>query len=140
MKFFLLIGLIIFPFIGFCDTLDYWTIHLNENELGKYNSASENIEIVLKMDSISDSDTIYITYGNDHPCVRCEYYHAVKDIESRIKIHVNRLHVLNKTVSYPLKKLIEFFGKKDFVFFVYEDDWTGKSNNVYTELLKLKIE
>ncbi|UKN02712.1 hypothetical protein K6119_04185 [Paracrocinitomix mangrovi] len=139
MKKFVIICLIMVPFVGYCDTLDYWTVHLNSKLLGQYNELSNDNEIVLKSDSILETDTIFITYGNDHPCVKCEYYFAVKDSLDGIKIHVERKHQIPARTSYPLKKLKNFHGQKEFLFFLYEDDWTG-DHNIYTVLFRLKIE
>ena len=139
MKKLILIFITILPLISHADTLDYWSVYLNDSLIGQYNSISNDNEIVLNRQSIHQNDTISIIYGNDHHCSRCEYYYAVKDTDGGIKIHVERRSEILKKVFFPLLKIKEFTRSKEFEFFVYENSYTN-DKDIYTLLFKMRIE
>lgn len=70
--------LIIFSFLlislsGFCDTLDYWHVYLNDELIAQFNSVSQDLTVNLKKSDLKSTDTITVRYGSDHPCVDCIY-------------------------------------------------------------------
>ena len=127
------------PLVSFADTLDYWSVYINDSLIAKYNSISTDNSIILNKKLIEEYDTISIKYGNDHPCSKCEYYFAVKDKDNGIKIHVERSKYIYKKINFPISKLKEFKHSNEFEFFVYEDRFLD-DKNYYTLLVKLKIE
>lgn len=139
MKNLLLVILLSIPFFCWADTLDYWTVYYNDSILVKYNSNSKLEQFILKSDKINKNDSIFIVYGNDHPCGRCEYYFAVKDLHNGVKIHVKREKQHFIKVGFPLAKLKRFKLDNEFVFFLYEDTYI-KERNSYLDLFYLKIE
>ncbi len=139
MKKLILILLTILPLFGYADTLDYWSIYLNDSLIGQYNSLSEDIEIVLNRESIKQNDTISILYGNDHPCSQCEYYYAVKEKIYDTKLEVERRNHILKEVYFPLLTLKKFIWCKEFEFSVYMNSYTNEKDT-YTILLRLRLE
>ena len=141
MKKLILIFIIVLPLISYADTLDYWSVYLNDSLIGQYNSMSNDneIEIVLREQTIDQNDTISIVYGNDHPCIKCEYYYAVKDKNEGVKIYVERRNEILQKVFFPLSKLKGFNRSKEFEFFVFENSYIN-DKDIYTVLFKLKIE
>lgn len=139
MKNLLLVILLAISLYSWADTLDYWTVYHNDSILVKYNSVSKLKQLILKSDKINNKDSIFIVYGNDHPCSRCEYYFAVKDINNGVKVHVKREKQPYIKVGFPLEKLKSFKLDNEFVFFLYEDSYI-KERNSYIDLFYLKIE
>ena len=58
---------------GFCDTLDYWHVYINDSLIGEFNSNSKQPTIDLKQANINKNDVITVRYASDNPCVDCIY-------------------------------------------------------------------
>lgn len=131
------------PFFGYADTLDYWSVHLNDQLIGNYNSNSKDNKLVLNKDSISESDTLVLVYGNDHPCLYCEYYYAMKDILGGIKLHVQREKTILKKIKFPMRKILEqnqsHFKSQKFVIMLFQDLYY-KDPDPYMELFYVYLE
>jgi hypothetical protein len=138
MNIIVLLFIALLPFSGFSDTLDYWSVYLNEDIVGKFNSFSTNNEIALNREDIKPTDSLYITYGNDHPCANCTYYYMVKERDLAMKYGKTAKN-LNTKISFSLYKLSEFLGSKYFEFSVYDGIYT-KELLSYVILFRLKFE
>lgn len=136
----MLLFLLSFPVFCWADTLDFWTVYYNDSIIGRFNSNSTLDELILKSGKIKKNDSIFIVYGNDHPCINCEYYFSVKDKDNGVKIYVKRERKLYVMVGFPLDKLNRYKHDNEFVFFLHEDNFENKHNNVYIDLFHLKIE
>src|SRR5690606_13386990 len=128
---------------GFADTLDYWSVYLNDSLIGHYNTLSTDNEMILNISVINENDTINIIYGNDHPCTKCEYYYAVREMKNRVKVQAVRKKKILTKVSFSLNQLKTRMIKyqeipSDFEFFLYEDNYISEIDP-YTILFKLKI-
>jgi hypothetical protein len=137
MKRTILFFILLQPLLGFSDTLDYWSVHLNNNLIGNYNTFSTNNEITLNRADIKPTDSLYITYGNDHPCANCTYYYMVKAPDLAMK-YGKTAKYLNTKMSFSLFKLSEFLDLNDFEFSVYDGIYT-KELLSYVRLFKLKF-
>jgi hypothetical protein len=130
-------------FAGFADTLDYWSVYLNDSLIGHYNTLSTDNEVSLSGNLINENDTISIIYGNDHPCSRCEYYYAVREMTNRVKLQAVRKKKILTKISFSLNQLKTHMIRNlvipsDFEFFLYEDNYISEIDP-YTILFKLKI-
>ncbi len=138
--FILLVG---FSGFGQSDTLDYWSVYLNDSLVGNYNTQSTDNELSLNEKIINENDTISIIYGNDHPCTRCEYYYAVREMTNRVKLQaVRKKKILNK-VSFSLSQLKAHTIRNEelsgeFELFLHEDNYISEIDP-YTILFRLKI-
>lgn len=140
MKKLILTIIIVLPLISYADTLDHWSVYLNNIPIGNFNSTSNDINIILNRKLIQQNDTISIIYGNDTPCSTCEYYYAVKDKNNGTKIHVERRNKILKKIDFPLLKIKKFTQSKEFEFFVYIYKSLTNNQNKHTILIQLKIE
>ena len=129
----------ILPTESFADTLDFWSVYLNDSLIAELNMTSDDFNMELDKQTINVNDTISIVYGNDHPCYNCEYYYAVKDRKDGIKIHVERRNRTTEKVYFPLIKLKEYTGFNEFEFFVYEHSYVNDDAS-YLVLFTLKLE
>ena len=133
-----LIYLLFLPLIGYCDTLDYWTVYLNDSIIGQYNTTSTENCIEVNRNSINVTDTIYIKYGNDHTCNKCEYYYALKDINFGVKLHVERKYKILEKISFPLIVAKDWKRSNEFEIFLMEDNYLSQKQH-YTLLLQIII-
>jgi len=137
-KIFLFFFLSFLPFFGNADTLDYWSVYQNDSLIAQYNSSYSEKEISISRKNSSERDTLFIVYGNDHPCTKCEYYYAIKDTNG-VKILVQRSKNILEKITFPLLPIKQYLGSNEFVVFVYEDNYL-KDENTYIELFTLKLE
>jgi hypothetical protein len=145
----IIIGLLLAGLNGFgqkvsSDTLDYWSAYINDSLIGNYNTLSTDNEISLSKELINENDTISLIYGNDHPCTRCEYYYAVREMTNRVKLQVVRKKKILTKVSFSLNQLKTYIIRNeqfpsDFELFLHEDNYISE-NDPYTILYRLKIE
>ncbi len=102
---------IIFAFLlisinGYCDTLDYWHVYINDSIVSKFNSFSKDLSINLKRSELNSSDTITVRYGTDHPCIDCYYGLTVQsEIMQRTPAVETKKHF--GKLSIPIKDLLE---------------------------------
>ena len=109
-KILILLSFMTTSLFGYCDTIDYYHVYLNDSLIGQYNSLSEKPSIVLKKSELNDDDVITVRYGTDHPCVECVYVLSVL-IEVKEKIpeaetteNFGKLSILIKDLIYFQKK------------------------------------
>ena len=126
------------PFFGFCDTLDFWAIYMNDSLIGRYNVAMEVPEIVLKRDSIDYNDTLFIQYGNDHPCVNCEYHFGAKQLSNGVPFDAVRRAGFKEQIPFRLERFLKTKRGNEFEFFVRER--SEIKDNLSVKLFILKIE
>jgi|SRR5690554_788367 len=74
--------IIIFSFLlislnGYCDTLDYWNVYINDSLIGQFDTNSQKPTIDLKQSNINKNDLITVKYGTDNPCSDCIYVLSV---------------------------------------------------------------
>ncbi len=139
MKKFILSFLLFVPFTGQCDTLDYWSVYLNDSLIGQFNVLTPDPLLRLDKESIHSTDTIFVIYNNDHPCGRCDYYFAIKASENGNKLIAERRKKIGIKIPFPLVGLKNYEGSLDFECFVYEDRYGGKEG-VYLALFRLLIQ
>ena len=125
-KFFITLGLLILPVIGFCDTLDYWHVYYNDSVIAKFNSASQNLKIVIDQSKLKENDTLTIRHGDDTPCLNCKFFLFVKDDKNR-KLRITETDLHWGKLSIGLSDLIEFGDKNqsnryDFYYWEQEDN------------------
>lgn len=95
---------------GYCGTLDYYHLYLNDSLIGQYNSLSEKPSITLKSSELKDDDIITVRYGTDHPCVDCVYVLSVlievkeKAPEAETIENFGKLSIQIKDLRYFQKK------------------------------------
>jgi hypothetical protein len=78
-KIFLILGLLATSMALHADTLDYWTVYLNDSVIGQFNAGSEDLSIGIDHSSIKDTDVLSIRYLDDTPCVECGCILIVRD-------------------------------------------------------------
>ena len=76
-KIFLIISFITLSFKGFCDTLDFYHVYLNDSLIGQFNLNSDRISFELKTSEITETDSITVKYGTDTHCLKCTYILSV---------------------------------------------------------------
>ena len=87
---------------GFCDTIDYWHVYINEKLVGEFNENSKEMTINVKKTELKGNDIITVRYGTDNPCVDCIYGLTViadfkrKAPEVKTKEHFGKLSILFK--------------------------------------------
>jgi hypothetical protein len=125
---------------GFCDTLDYWHIYINDKLVAEFNEISKDLNISIKKTDIKGNDIITIRYGTDQPCVDCMYGLTViadfkrKALEVETKEHFGKL-------SIPFKELLDIQntdGINKFHFNYYERKING-THDKGRQLLLLTI-
>ncbi|MVO07672.1 hypothetical protein GOQ30_00675 [Flavobacterium sp. TP390] len=71
-----LLILFLFFFIstnGFCDTIDYWHVYINNKVVAEFNQNSSDLTIKIKKGEITKKDLITVRYFSDHLCTDCVY-------------------------------------------------------------------
>ena len=115
---------------GYCDTLDFWHVYVNDKLIAEFNDLSKDLEISLKKNDIKNTDLITVRYGNDHPCFDCTYgLFAFAEIMQKLPEVQTSDHF--SKLSIPLKKLLEIRkreGINSFRFIYYEKSKEGKTN------------
>ncbi len=125
---------------GYCDTIDYYHVYLNDSLIGQYNSLSETPSIILKKSELNDDDVITVRYGTDHPCIECVYVLSVfievkeKTPEAETKENFGKLSILIKDLKYFQKKY-----EIDKYHFNYKVRSKNSLHNNGTYLFELKI-
>jgi hypothetical protein len=116
---------------GFCDTLDYWHVYINDKLVAEFNENSKDLTIEIKKTELKVNDIITVRYGTDHPCVACFYGLTViadfkrKAPEVETKEHFGKL-------SIPFKDLLDIQktdGIDKFYFNYYERKISEIHNN-----------
>ena len=107
---------------GFCDTIDYWHVYINDKLVAEFNENSKDLTINIKKTELKENDIITVRYGTDHPCLDCLYGLTViadfklKAPEVETKEHFGKL-------SIPFKDLLDIQktdGINKFYFNYYE--------------------
>lgn len=87
---------------GFCDTLDYWHVYINDKLVAEFNENSKDLTINIKKTELKSNDIITVRYGSDHPCVDCIHgLNVIADFkrkapEVETKEHFGKLSILFK--------------------------------------------
>ena len=89
-----------------CDTLDFWSVYLNDELIGQFYEMSNEKKIQLKLYDLKESDQITVRYGSDHPCVDCIYQLSVM---AEVKRHFPEAETSKQSgnLTISLKELIE---------------------------------
>lgn len=139
-KILILLSFMTTSLFGYCDTIDYYHVYLNDSLIGQYNSLSEKPSIVLKKSELNDDDVITVRYGTDHPCVECLYVLSVfievkeKTPEAETTENFGKLSILIKDLVYFQKKY-----EINKYHFNYKVRSKNSLNNNGTYLFELKI-
>ncbi len=126
-KLLITLGLLILPYIGFCDSLDYWHVYYNDSVIAKFNSVSQDLEIEIKRSRIKEGDTLTMRHRDDTPCSNCKFVLFVRD-EKKRKLRIIETSELWGKLSFGLNDLIEFGDKnksKRYDFYYWERDDKG---------------
>ena len=126
-KILIIIGLLILPLIGFCDTLDYWHVYYNDSVIAKFNSVSQDLKIEIARSKIKEGDTLTVRHGDDTPCINCKFVLFVRD-EKKRKLRITETDEFWGKLSFGLKDLIGFGDKnecKRYDFYYWEQDDDG---------------
>jgi len=138
-KILITLGLLMSPFIGFCDTLDYWHVYYNDSVIAKFNSVSPDLKIEIDRSKIKEGDTLTVRHGDDTPCINCKFVLFVRD-EKKRKLRNTETNEFWGKLSFGLKDLIEFGDKnesKRYDFYYWEED---KQSLEYPMKLVLQVE
>ena len=97
---------------GYCDTLDYWHVYVNDSLVAEFNSTSNDLTINLKRTELKISDTITVRHGTDHPCSNCHYG---LNVLVEIKEKTPKVEVTENfgKLSIPLSELYDIQKKYD---------------------------
>jgi len=137
---------IIFTFLlisinGFCDTLDFWHVYVNDKLIAEFNEFSKDLTLNLKKSNIKSTDTITVRYGSDHPCGDCYYGLTVfveimeQLPEAETKEHFGKLSIsLNDLLHIEKKYKIQKFN-----FSYYEKTNKEFDNEVTRRLFTLTL-
>jgi len=109
-KIFLITSFVTLSFIGFCDTLDFYNVYLNDSLLGQFNLNSDKPSFEFNTSEIKKTDSITVKYGTDTPGVNCTYILSVL-IEVKEKTPEARTNKPSEKLSIPAKELIYFKNK-----------------------------
>ena len=126
-KILIIIGLLILPLIGFCDTLDYWHVYYNDSVIAKFNSVSQDLKIEIARSKIKEGDTLTVRHGDDTPCINCKFVLFVRD-EKKRKLRITETDEFWGKLSFGLKDLTGFGDKnesKRYDFYYWEQDDDG---------------
>tara|TARA_B110000211_G_C13983753_1_gene510698 strand:- start:718 stop:1146 length:429 start_codon:yes stop_codon:yes gene_type:complete len=136
-----IICFVLFSLKGYCDTLDYYHIFINDSIIGQYNSRSAVDTIIIQSEKFKKSDRLIIRYAKDHPCVKCIYgikvFCEIKEElpQSETKENFAKLSIsLNR-----LKNLRDKYGLESFKLYYYTRGLEGL-NQITTSLFVLKLE
>ncbi|UTW67072.1 hypothetical protein KFE94_02870 [bacterium SCSIO 12643] len=139
-KILILISFMTISVFGYCDTLDYYHVYLNDSLIEQYNSLSEKPSIELKSSELNDNDVITVRYGTDHPCFECVY---VLNVLIEVKEKTPEVETTENygKLSIPIKDLIYFRNKYeiDKYHFNYSVRTKKKMNGKGTHLFELKF-
>lgn len=125
-KILITLGLLMLPFIGFSDTLDYWHVYYNDSVIAKFNSVSQDLEIEIDRSRIKEGDTLTLRHGVD-TCINCKFVLFVRD-EKKRKLRITETSEFRGKLSFGLMDLIEFGDKnesKRYDFYYWEQDDSG---------------
>jgi len=120
-------GLLVLPFIGFCDTLDYWQVYYNDSVIAKFNAVSQDLKIEIDRSKIKEGDTLTVRHGDDTPCINCKFVLFVRD-EKKRKLRITETKEFWGKLSFDLPDLIEFGDKNKsnrYDFYYWEQDDEG---------------
>jgi hypothetical protein len=91
---------------GYCDTLDYWHVYVNDSLIAEFNSTSKNLTININRAEIKNNDSITVRYGSDHPCFDCYYGLTVfAEIKQRLPETETKEHFGKLSISF--KELLD---------------------------------
>jgi hypothetical protein len=97
---------VLIPLSGFCDTLDYWHVYLNDKLIAEFNENSTNLMINIKKVELKGNAIVTVRYGSDHPCVDCHYGLTILGDFKRKAPEVETNEHFGK-LSIPLKDLLD---------------------------------
>ena len=126
-KILITLGLLVLPFIGFCDTLDYWHVYYNDSVIAKFTSVSPDLKIEIDRSKIKEGDTLTVKHGDDTPCFNCKFVLFVRD-EKKRKLRITETNEFLGKLSFGIKDLIEFGDKnesKRYDFYYWEQNDSG---------------
>ena len=107
---------------GYCDTVDYWHVYINDALIAKFDVNSKELKVDIKKNELKSSDVITVRYGSDHPCLNC-YYGLTVFAEMKRKAPVAYTNEHFGKLSIPIKDLFDIQKTDDvnrFYFNYYE--------------------
>jgi len=112
---------------GFCDTLDYWHVYINDKLVAEFNENSKDLKINIKKTELKGNDIITARYGSDYPCVDCYYGLTVfADFKRKAPEVETKEHFGKLSISFnSLLDIQKTDGINRFTFNYYERKITG---------------
>jgi hypothetical protein len=136
----LLFFFIILSFNGFCDTIDYWHVYINDKLIAEFNLNSKNLTVNINKSELNDNDFITVRYANDHPCSDCIYRLTVlADFKRKAPEVVTKVSFGKLSIS--IKELLDIQmtdGINTFYFNYYESSING-NKQINKQLFELTI-
>lgn len=93
------------------DTTDFWHVYYNDVKIRELNEESvyEGVdEIVIKTDTIKDTDSIIVRYGKDTDCIPCIGHLTVEDAKYHREVTRGQGTDDISPISLPLNALVNF--------------------------------
>ena len=139
-KILLTFSFICISFIGFCDTLDFYHVYLNDSLIGQFNLNSDKASFEFNTSKIKDTDSVIVRHVSDSPCVNCTYVLSVL-IEVKEKTPEAKTNKPFGKLSIPSKELIYFKNKYDIneFHFNYSKKSKDELNNYEVYLFSIKF-
>lgn len=107
---------------GFCDTIDYWHVYMNDKLIAKFNANSKDLNVNIKKMELKNSDVITVRYGSDNSCIDCSYGLIIL-VEIKRKLPEVQSKERFGKLSIPIKDLLniqKIDGINKFPFNYYE--------------------
>ena len=94
----LLFAVLFFSRIGFCDTITYWHVFLNDSLIAEFNESSQDLEIRLKKSDLNSFDTLRVKLKTCALCSDCLF-----TLELFLEIKEKTSSDSSRETDFPLK-------------------------------------
>ncbi|HRO76435.1 MAG TPA: hypothetical protein PLP27_09835 [Crocinitomicaceae bacterium] len=92
-------------FNGFCDTINYWHVYINDELVAKFDENSKDLTLKIKKSDLKESDLITVRYFSDTPCIDCLHkLNVFAEIKQQLP-HAETKEHFGK-LSIPIKDLL----------------------------------
>ena len=138
MKKLLLIVLSIVGFVNFtkADTIDFWSIYLNETKLQNCNGFAIG-KVVLKINDIKRTDSLTVNYFTCAACFDCETRVSVENSQGKVIASGKGLGTYNP-IKISLFDMVQNSGKMIYIAYFYRGLDKDSANK--QELFTLQFE
>lgn len=92
-------------FNGVCDTINSWSVYINDKLVAKFDENSKDLTLKIKKSDLKDSDIITVRYVSDILCNDCVYgLNVFAEIKQQMP-HAETKEHFGK-LSIPIKDLL----------------------------------